>query len=135
MDVNPNEVVQGNGAPSSGNPDRRPFSKRAQDVYSAAEHLVEEAKGAAAELVRTADLGGRTRKHPYAMLAAAAGVGYVLGGGLFTRWTARIVRLGLRLAAVPLVREELIALAALARKGPGEAAGPEHAEPEAPIEP
>jgi hypothetical protein len=45
------------------------------------------------------------------MLVAAAAVGYVLGGGLFTSWTGGLVRLGIRLAAVPFVKNELMNVA------------------------
>jgi hypothetical protein len=57
------------------------------------------------------DLGGRVNKHPYGTLAAAVGIGYLLGGGLFTPLTGRIVglglRLGLRLAVLPLLKDQL----------------------------
>jgi hypothetical protein len=56
----------------------------------------------------------QTREHPGRSLAMAVGVGYVLGGGLFSRLTARIVgtgiRIGLRTALLPFVMESLIAL-------------------------
>ncbi len=48
---------------------------------------------------------------PYAMVAAALGVGYVLGGGLFSRTTARLLGVAGRVAALPLIRGELIGLA------------------------
>jgi hypothetical protein len=35
----------------------------------------------------------------------------VLGGGLFTATTGRLLRMGLKLAAVPMVRDELLTLA------------------------
>ena len=48
------------------------------------------------------------KRNPYGTVAAALGIGYVLGGGLFTPLTARIVRLGLRigmrLAVLPLLK-------------------------------
>jgi hypothetical protein len=53
-------------------------------------------------------------RHPYAMVAGAVGLGFVLGGGLFTRLTARIVGAGLRVAAVsmmPLLEKELLGAA------------------------
>jgi hypothetical protein len=56
----------------------------------------------------------QTREHPGRAVAMAVGVGYVLGGGLFSRLTARIVgtgiRIGLRTALLPFVTESLIAL-------------------------
>jgi hypothetical protein len=53
------------------------------------------------------------------MLAAAAAVGFVLGGGLFTSWTGGLVRLGIRLAAVPFVKNELMNVAEAALGGWG----------------
>jgi len=56
----------------------------------------------------------QTREHPGRSIAMAVGVGYVLGGGLFSRLTARIVgtgiRIGLRTAVLPFVAEGLLAL-------------------------
>jgi hypothetical protein len=64
--------------------------------------------------LRQFDWRARVRRHPYAMLAAATGVGYLLGGGLFSRSTARIVgfaaSVGARLLAVPIIRDELLGL-------------------------
>jgi hypothetical protein len=48
----------------------------------------------------TLDIEGRVQRNPYAMLAGALAVGFVLGGGLFTRLTARIVGTGLRVAVM-----------------------------------
>ena len=46
------------------------------------------------------------------MMAGALAVGFVMGGGLFTRLTARIAGVGLRMglaAALPLLQQELFA--------------------------
>jgi hypothetical protein len=56
-------------------------------------------------------LENQVARNPYAMVAAAIGVGFVLGGGLFTRMTGQIVGAGLRLglmAALPLLKDELL---------------------------
>jgi hypothetical protein len=57
------------------------------------------------------DLDGRVSRNPYGMVAAAVGVGYVLGGGFFSPLTARIFRIGLRLgirmAAIPFLENEI----------------------------
>ena len=70
--------------------------------------------GTPRDATRTLELRSRVNEHPYAALAAAAGVGYVLGGGLFTRLTARTVKLALRigasLAVWPLLKKELARL-------------------------
>ncbi|HME92480.1 MAG TPA: hypothetical protein VKE49_13705, partial [Myxococcaceae bacterium] len=75
----------GNGA--RGGNKRPPISKRVQEIESSAQHLVEEAKGVVSDLRNTLDIHARVQRHPYGMLALAAGVGYVLGGGLFTSLT------------------------------------------------
>jgi hypothetical protein len=58
-------------------------------------------------LTRAIDLRGRVQRHPIGMVAAAIGIGYVLGGGLFSPLTGRLVRVGVRLALIPLVKSQL----------------------------
>lgn len=58
------------------------------------------------------DLIGQVREHPYRTLLIATGVGYVLGGGLFTRLTANVLRAGLRVASIPAIQGEIIGFAA-----------------------
>lgn len=66
------------------------------------------------ELRQALDLERRARRHPYGLVAAAFGVGFVLGGGLFSPLTARLVRVGLRIglraSALPFIERELVAL-------------------------
>ncbi len=59
-------------------------------------------------------LSQRAMAHPYQALLIAAGVGYVLGGGLFTRLTMSMLRAGVRMGALPLVRRALLDAAELA---------------------
>lgn len=110
--------VAGNGA------DHRNLGERVGQISQDAQQLWSEAQGAVSEFTEKLDLRGRVERHPYGMVLAAVGVGYVLGGGLFSRFTARVVRLGFRLAALPLVKEELIALARGAMQGAAEGNGP-----------
>jgi len=56
------------------------------------------------------DIPGRLRDSPYGMMAGAVGIGFVLGGGLFTRLTAKIVGAGIRtslMAALPILERQL----------------------------
>ena len=46
----------------------------------------------------TLDIEGRLQRNPYGMMAGASAVGFVLGGGLFTRLTGAIAGVGLRMA-------------------------------------
>jgi len=61
--------------------------------------------------LQSLDLPGRVYRHPYQSLLIAAGVGYVLGGGLFTPLTMRVLRTGMRIGALPIVQRELLAVA------------------------
>ncbi len=93
------------------------FGHRVDRIGSDAQQLWDDARGAVTDLQDTLDLKGRVDRNPYLMLAAAFGVGYVLGGGLFTRTTARVIRLGVRLAALPMVKDELLGMAEAAMRG------------------
>lgn len=72
---------------------------------------------------KSIDLRGRVQRNPLAMVLAAAGVGYVLGGGLFSPLTGKIVRVGLRLALIPLVKSQLSNIAGGGEHAAGEGAG------------
>ncbi len=92
--------------------EQRPrIGERVDQIGSDAQRLWEDTRAAAEDLGQTVDLRGRLERHPYGTLAVAFGVGYLLGGGLFTPATARVVRLGMKLAALPLVKDELLNLA------------------------
>jgi hypothetical protein len=101
----PNGRSEGNGGAPT-------FGDRARKVSHSAEHAFERARDGVTELRDTLDLPGRANRHPYGTVAAALGIGYVLGGGLFSPLTGRIVglglRVGLRLALLPLLKDEII---------------------------
>jgi hypothetical protein len=63
--------------------------------------------GAARELYERFDLRREVEEHPYRTVLVAAGVGYVLGGGLFSPLTRQMLRLGVRLALVPMAKSML----------------------------
>jgi len=68
---------------------------------------VEDAGGALREAF---DFRGRVQRNPYGMVAGALGIGFVLGGGLFTRLAARILGAGLRvglMAALPILEKPI----------------------------
>ena len=69
--------------------------------------------GAAArgKLSKALDVRGRMQRNPYGLVTGALGIGFVLGGGLFTRLTARILGTGLRvglMAALPFLQKQLV---------------------------
>jgi hypothetical protein len=106
----------GNGSQASSG-DNAGFGHRVDRIGTDAQQLIDDARGAVSDLSATLDLKGRVDRNPYGMIAAAVGVGYVLGGGLFTPTTARLIRLGVRLAALPFVKDELLAMAENAVRG------------------
>jgi len=106
-----------NGGQAQGEQGQAGFGHRVDRIGSDAQQLWDDARGAVTDLNATLDLKGRVDRNPYMMLAAAFGVGYVLGGGLFTRTTARFIRLGVRLAALPMVKDELLGMAEAAMRG------------------
>ena len=91
------------------------------EAGSASSRVKDQASAVAAQARRSLDdidqryhLRDRVEEHPFAAVGVALAAGYVLGGGLFTKLTGRLlvngVRLGLRLAALPLIRDELATL-------------------------
>jgi hypothetical protein len=53
-------------------------------------------------------LSENVRARPYVSLAAAFGAGYVLGGGLNSRTTMRVLNLGFKVAMLPFVQDKLL---------------------------
>jgi hypothetical protein len=101
------------------------------DTLQHAKVMVEEARAfgrslsdSAQSITQAIDLRGRVIRNPLGMIAAGLGIGYLLGGGLFTPLTGKLVRYGMRFAILPLIRGPLIAMAgsagaAAAAAGPG----------------
>lgn len=130
----------GNGATPTGEGDHRGIGARVDQMGQNAQQLWSEAQGAVHQITETLDLRGRVDRNPYGMVLAAVGVGYLLGGGLFTPLTARILRFGLRLAALPFVKDELKTMAQSAvgnamRGGAGEPSSSTGSPPPAPKSP
>ncbi|MBL9037596.1 MAG: hypothetical protein JNG84_03675 [Archangium sp.] len=51
-----------------------------------------------------------TRAHPYVAVSAAAATGYVLGGALFSRTSARLLSFAWGLLSLPVVQDRLMEL-------------------------
>jgi len=105
--------------PPSGNGHHAPqgFAGRVGHLNDSAHQLLDEARSTLEDLGQAIDLRGRVERHPFGMVAAALGVGYVLGGGLFSGLTFRLVGLGVRLAAIPVVKNQLLGMAEAAVSG------------------
>jgi hypothetical protein len=56
------------------------------------------------------DIKGRLQRNPYGMIAGACGIGFVLGGGLFTRLSEKLLGTGLRvvlMVALPSLEKQI----------------------------
>ena len=93
----------------------RTLGERVERVGDTAQEAWTRTREAFDDIKGTLDIQGRVDRHPYGTVAAAVGIGYVLGGGLFSPLTARILglglRIGLRLAAIPVLRDEIFGFA------------------------
>jgi hypothetical protein len=124
MATNPQNPGSGNGHhPPEG------FAGRVGHLNDSAHQLLEEARSTFEDLGQAVDLRGRVQRHPYAMVATALGVGYVLGGGLFSGLTFRLFGLGMKVAAIPLVKHQLLDLAGAAVSGFTESGGDDAGSP------
>jgi len=103
------------GAPNGERRTGHTVGQRVDRINDTAQEAWNRSRDAVSNLRQTLDIERRVDQHPYGMVAAALGVGYVLGGGIFSPLTARIVgfglRIGIRLAAIPFIKEELMGLA------------------------
>jgi hypothetical protein len=83
-----------------------------------ASNMVDEAKAFTSALSESVtnfsesiDLRGRVQRAPLAMVGAAVGVGYVLGGGLFSSTTGRLLKVGIAAIVLPFVKRQLATMA------------------------
>jgi hypothetical protein len=103
-----------NGRAASEGATAKKLGKQMEKVGQTAEQVWDRTRESFSDFGDTLDIKGRVDRNPYGTVAAALGIGYVLGGGLFTPLTARIVRLGVRigvrLAVLPFLKQEMAEL-------------------------
>jgi hypothetical protein len=96
-----------------------PQTGRAETAEANGANVSEALSSARASL--DANLRQRLDTNPWGVLGLALAAGYVAGGGLFTPLTARLlglgVRVGLKVAVLPMVRQEIAGLAGAVRQG------------------
>lgn len=89
----------------------------AQEIGEQVAEVLHNANSALNGVADAVGLTEKVEKSPYGMVAAALGIGYVLGGGLLTPTTFRVLRIGMKLAAIPAVRDKLLDVAEAAVDG------------------
>jgi hypothetical protein len=82
--------------------------RHSRAIRSETEALFSELRAAADGIRKALDLKARMEQRPWTTLLAAAGVGYVLGGGLLTPLTSHLLRLGTRALLVPFIRAQAL---------------------------
>jgi len=111
VETRPDNPPNGRAAIGDG---AKKLGKKMEKVGHTAEQVWDRTRDSVSDLGTALDVKGRVERHPYGTVAAAVGIGYVLGGGLFTPLTASIVRLGvrigMRLAVLPLLKQEMAEL-------------------------
>ena len=88
-----------------------------QPVLETIKGLAKDANSAVNGVSDAVGLTEQVERAPYAMIGAALGAGYILAGGLFTPTTTRLLRLGMKLAQIPQVRDRLLDVAEAAIDG------------------
>ena len=85
-----------------------------EGAFGHAKKAVEEARAfkeafasQASTFSQSIDLRGRVQRNPIGMVLAGLGVGYFLGGGLFSPFTGKLLRYGLRIALIPILKSQL----------------------------
>lgn len=84
-----------------------PFSKPEPGVVDETRDLVNHAQRYYDNLRTDNTLGRLYRDNPYVMLAAAAGIGYVIAGGLLTPFTRRALSMGTKAMIIPLAATQI----------------------------
>ena len=100
------ENSKGNGAPGgTESPPQHPRSigDHSRQIHHNAAALAAEVRDTTADLERY--LTDQVKRRPYSTLGVAAGIGYVLGGGLSSRLTVVLLGVAMRLATALAARE------------------------------
>lgn len=109
-----------NKGAKNGLPNKERVAEHGREIRTDAEKLINDAKSAASDLSRSIDIKGRMERNPLGTIAMGFGIGFLLGGGLFSRMTGRLFGLGFRMAVLPYLKYELMGRAAdLVRGGGG----------------
>jgi hypothetical protein len=95
------------------------YNGRAERVVQQSRALGDDVRGLASEIAGAAhdikgkvDISSAVQTHPFRSIFIAAGVGYLVGGGLFTPMTGRLLRVGLRAMLVPMIKNQMDAMVA-----------------------
>lgn len=91
--------------------DTSPDSNGSQQLFDDGKRLADDVSQMYTHLKEDNPLGKIYMENPYVVLAAAAGLGYVIGGGLLTPFTRRLLRVGMKALVVPVAASQLKSLA------------------------
>lgn len=89
------------------NQSRDSISETRHQVIDDSKRIAEDVKQLYSTIRHDNALGRIYQDNPYAVIAAAAGIGYVLGGGLFTPFTRRMMRVGMKALVLPVAAAQV----------------------------
>ena len=95
----------------------RDIFDEARDVVEDSHKLADDVSEVYERVRENGSLRELYQRNPYAALAAAAGTGYVLGGGLFSPFTKRVMKIGMKALVVPVALSKLKGLSQEAAHG------------------
>jgi len=78
---------------------------------TAATQLLSDAKNLTAALPQSDEVKKFYQENPYLVIGAAAGLGYLVAGGVPTPFTRRLIRIGMKALFVPIAAAQLKGLA------------------------
>jgi hypothetical protein len=91
--------------------DARRLADELGEVRNTASLLLEEGRAVLADVQETLDIEGRVERNPLGTVAAAAAIGFVLGGGIFRPLASRAMRYGFKALLLPLITERIVSMA------------------------
>lgn len=80
--------------------DSRTLMNDSKQVFSDVQRLYDNMR-------QKGSIGEYYQENPYAVLAAATGVGYVLGGGLFSPFTKRLLKIAMKGMLIPIASSQI----------------------------
>lgn len=76
------------------------------------QNLMDDVAEVGRDIRRKTDFSEAIQKHPIRSVCIAAGVGYLLGGGLFSPLTGRLLKVGGRAMLLPILRNQFESMVA-----------------------
>ena len=101
----------------AGDNDAKRLIDDSRTLMDDSKRVIDDVQGLYERMRSQGTLGEYYQDNPYAVLAAAAGAGYILGGGLFSPFTKRLLKIAMKGMVIPVASAQIKSLAANAQGG------------------